>query len=61
VETFVIRVWTPAEPDHGQRGDLHGLVEHVRLGEQRPFDGGGELLAFLAAAVAPMTERSSDA
>ncbi len=57
----MIRVWTPAEPDREGPAALRGLVEHVRLGEQRPFDGGRELIAFLEAAVAPSQERRSNA
>jgi len=58
----VIRVWTPAEPEREGPAALRGLVEHVRLGEQRPFDGGPELIAFLeASVVAPSQERRSDA
>lgn len=61
METFVIRVWTPAEPEHDGASGLRGLVEHVRLGERRPFDGGTELLAFLETAVTvPTQERGSD-
>jgi len=58
----VIRVWTPAEPEDESPAPLRGLVEHVRLGRQHPFDGGGELLAFLETAVlAPTQERKADA
>jgi hypothetical protein len=50
VETFVIRIWTPAElVDDPERFRLRGLAEHVTSGERRPFRGAGELLAFLEA------------
>lgn len=55
METFVVRVWTPAEPEHEDAQPLRGLVEHVRLGEQRRFDGAADLLAFLEAAVVAST------
>ena len=48
VETFVIRIWTPAERDDDpQRYRLRGLVEHVGSGERDAFRGAGELLAIL--------------
>jgi hypothetical protein len=48
VETFVIRIWTPAERnDDPHRYRLRGLVEHVGSGERDAFRGAGELLAFL--------------
>lgn len=57
----MIRVWTPAEPEDERPAPLRGLVEHVRLGRQHPFDGGPELLAFLETAVlAPPRERRTD-
>ncbi len=48
VETFVIRIWTPAEQnDDPQRYRLRGFVEHIGSGERDAFRGAGELLAFL--------------
>jgi hypothetical protein len=48
VETFVIRVWTPAElRDDREWYRLCGLAEHVGSGERTAFRGAGELLAFL--------------
>jgi hypothetical protein len=50
VETFVIRIWAPAERDdapHPHR--LRGVVEHIGCGERDTFRGEGELLAFLYA------------
>lgn len=52
METFVIRVWTPAEPERAGEPTLCGLVEHIRDGERRPFEGGSALLAYLQAATA---------
>lgn len=52
METFVIRVWTPAEPERTGEPILCGLVEHVRDGKRRPFEGGRALLEFLEAATA---------
>ena len=50
VETFVMRVWTPAErADDPERYRLRGFIEHVGSGEREPFRGVGELLAFLEA------------
>lgn len=54
VETFVIRIWTPAERDDDpERYRLRGLVEHVGSGERDAFRGAGELLAFLDARLDP--------
>jgi hypothetical protein len=48
VETFVIRIWTPAErDDDSERYRLRGLVEHIGSAERDAFRGGGELLACL--------------
>jgi hypothetical protein len=50
VETFVVRIWTPAdEVDDPQRFRLRGRIEHVHSGEQTAFRGAGELLAILEA------------
>jgi hypothetical protein len=54
VETFVVRIWTPAPADPGADGErfpLRGLVEHVGSADRRAFRGAGELLAFLEAVV----------
>jgi hypothetical protein len=47
VETFVIRVWKPAEPEPDGPQTLRGLVERVRDGERHPFESGPGLLALL--------------
>jgi hypothetical protein len=51
VRTFVVRVWTPAEPAVEEQGALRGLVEHVGSGRSAPFADELELLAFLREAV----------
>lgn len=62
VETFVIRVWTPAEcVDDPERFRLRGVAEHVSSGERRAFEGAGELLAFVEARVERPLERVLDA
>jgi hypothetical protein len=61
METFVVRVWTPAEPEGEGTRPLRGLLERVRDGERVRFDGGLELIRQLEAAVAASThERRSD-
>jgi hypothetical protein len=52
VETFVVRVWTPAQelaaeipPD-----ELHGVVERVGSDERAPFRNARELLEILRSA-----------
>jgi hypothetical protein len=48
MESFVIRVWTPAEQERiASARDLRGLIEHIGSGERDAFRGAGELLAFL--------------
>ena len=47
METFVVRMWVPAEAEPGQDA-LRGVVEHVASGRKLAFEGGRELLAFLA-------------
>jgi hypothetical protein len=48
VETFVIRIWIPAELDDDlERCRLRGLVEHVGSGERKAFRDTCDLLAFL--------------
>jgi hypothetical protein len=50
VETFVIRIWTPAERDDDPEcSRLRGLVEHVGSAERDAFRSADELLAFLKA------------
>lgn len=58
METFVVRVWVPAEPEpEAVEPALHGLVERVGDGRPRPFADGEALLALLReAALAPRTD-----
>jgi hypothetical protein len=52
METFVIRIWTPAEPDDDPEAVLlRGFAEHVRSSERIVFVGGSELVAFLETTV----------
>lgn len=51
VETFVIRLWVPAERDQtAEDADataLHGIVLHPASGVEIPFTGDDELLGVL--------------
>jgi hypothetical protein len=48
MQTFVVRVWVPAEPtDASASGELHGVVEHVATGRSRRFAGADELVSFI--------------
>jgi hypothetical protein len=49
VETFVVRVWTPAPKGAPETdsGPLRGVVEHPSTGRQETFTADEELLAFL--------------
>jgi hypothetical protein len=47
METFVVRVWTPAETRADEPFELHGVVEHVGSAEAHRFRGPGELLELL--------------
>jgi hypothetical protein len=55
METFVVRVWTPGEPEREGPRPLQGLLERVRDGERLRFDGGLELIRHLESAVAAST------
>jgi hypothetical protein len=59
METFVVRVWTPAEPEGEGAQPLRGLLERVRDGERRRFDGPLELIRELESAVAASTRERS--
>lgn len=51
METFVIRVWVPAEAVDAATSsttELHGTCRHVASGRQTTFRSGAELLANLA-------------
>ena len=61
METFVIRVWTPAGDEHdADTGRLRGFVEHVRLGVRRSFEDDDQLLAFLREGCTPETPDTTD-
>ena len=50
METFLIRVWLPADaPDGAEATALHGLAEHVRSGLATAFTDGEQLCAWLGA------------
>jgi len=48
MQTFLVRVWTPAEGHPGAEPPrLRGVVEHVTTRRSRPFQGEPDLLAFI--------------
>lgn len=50
METFVVRVWLPAQASSDREPELvrlHGLVEHVGTGRSSAFQGLDELEALL--------------
>ena len=47
METFVVRVWTPAETRADEPLELHGVIEHVGSAEAQRFRCPGELLELL--------------
>ena len=48
MDTFVIRIWMPAdEPDFERNGGMRGFVEHVSDGSLMMFDAPEQLLAFI--------------
>lgn len=52
METFVVRITEPAPGSGGGKNELHGVVEHLRSRESRPFQGSNQLLSLLADGVA---------
>jgi len=50
METFVVRIWVPAEGAEASVEELHGVVEHIGSGRSRRFVGPTELLSFLGQA-----------
>jgi hypothetical protein len=51
VETFVVRVWRPAQGETGAREpSLHGVIERAGDAHPRPFRDAEELLGALRAA-----------
>jgi hypothetical protein len=55
METFVLRIWVPADAADTSSSDLHGVVEHVSSGRNRRFMGSTELVAFIEDACAAAT------
>jgi hypothetical protein len=55
VETFVIRVWVPAEPEPQAR--IRGFVEHVGLGAETPFASAEQLIAAIEEGVRQVPAR----
>jgi hypothetical protein len=55
VETFLVRVWTPARELAAEMppGELHGVVERVGADDRAPFRSGQELLEILRSAARP--------
>lgn len=52
METFVIRVWVPANDGGAPSepvGTLHGIVEHIGSGRRTPFTGHEQLCEFIVA------------
>ncbi len=47
VDTFVIRLWTPADPATAPGDTPRGVVEHVGTGRAAAFGDGAALLALL--------------
>jgi hypothetical protein len=59
VETFIVRVWTPADGHPAADPGLHGEVKHISSGAASGFNGGEELLAFLATPIDDRTPAGS--
>jgi hypothetical protein len=55
VETFVVRIWTPAQELAAEMpaGELHGVVERVGADYRAPFRNAQELLEILRSAAQP--------
>ncbi len=57
METFLIRLWVPDEPEvfamsHERAFALHGVIEGGREGSPRPFANPDELIVGLSEALA---------
>jgi hypothetical protein len=59
VDTFVIRLWTPAD-DSGVAAYPRGVAHHVASGRSARFHDGTELLALLEELRRTDDERSTD-
>ncbi len=58
METFVVRVFTPAVPEPSMReGVLSGVVEHVASGGRMAFSDSAQLIAFLTDRAHPMAQQ----
>jgi len=55
VETFVVRVWVPAEDDTRATAEMRGFVNHVGSRRSDPFRGIDELLTLLRSGTATRT------
>lgn len=60
METFVVRIWVPAEPYAGRK-PLRGFVEDVHGGRRVQFGSGDELVAFFAERIATRDGTSGSA
>lgn len=47
MDTFVIRLWSPAEPAATCADDPRGVARHIATGHAAAFRDGAELLALL--------------
>ena len=47
VDSFVIRLWSPADPAAPPDDAPHGVIQHVGTGRSSAFRDGDELLALL--------------
>lgn len=47
VDSFVIRLWSPADQAEPADGTPHGVIRHVGSGQSGAFKDGDELLALL--------------
>lgn len=47
MQTFVVRIWIPAEDEVEAAEPLHGVLERAGSAESTPFWGGEQLLQLL--------------
>ena len=52
METFVVRLWVPAEDEAEAVEPLRGVLELVGSADATPFSGGEQLLELLRAGIA---------
>lgn len=62
METFIVRVWTPADrrSEGTSVSDLHGTVSAAASGTQTRFASGAELLGVLRSRLPTLSESSGD-